>query len=211
MVTTTPIYLEIGTKRIFACALDWPGWARSGKTEEDAIEALAEYESRYAPIANVAGIAFHVTDFRVVEKIPGSATTDFGAPGGIPDADHAPLTTAKRKRIAGLVSAAWTVLDKAVDATPPELRKGPRGGGRDRDKMVDHVLGAESVFARKIGVKHKQPALGDQVAITELREDILAALAGPAMDTPWPAPYAARRIAWHALDHAWEMEDKRPS
>src|SRR5438309_1771782 len=24
----------------------------------------------------------------------------------------------------------------------------------------------------------------------------------------WPQRYAARRIAWHALDHAWEMQDR---
>ena len=24
----------------------------------------------------------------------------------------------------------------------------------------------------------------------------------------WPPRYAARRIAWHALDHAWEIEDR---
>ena len=24
----------------------------------------------------------------------------------------------------------------------------------------------------------------------------------------WPHRYAARRIAWHVLDHAWEMEDR---
>jgi hypothetical protein len=26
----------------------------------------------------------------------------------------------------------------------------------------------------------------------------------------WPPRYAARRIAWHVLDHAWEIEDRTP-
>ena len=51
--------------------------------------------------------------------------------------------------------------------------------------------------------------LDDVEAIAAMRRDILAALTAPATETPWPAPYVARRIAWHALDHAWEMEDKR--
>jgi hypothetical protein len=38
-------------------------------------------------------------------------------------------------------------------------------------------------------------------------------LASPNGGTPpvpkgWPPRYAARRIAWHALDHAWEIEDR---
>jgi len=35
-------YLEIGKKRIVACALDWPGWARSARTEELALAALMD-------------------------------------------------------------------------------------------------------------------------------------------------------------------------
>jgi hypothetical protein len=30
----------------------------------------------------------------------------------------------------------------------------------------------------------------------------------PLADRKWTARYAARRIAWHALDHAWEIEDR---
>jgi hypothetical protein len=31
---------------------------------------------------------------------------------------------------------------------------------------------------------------------------------GPLTEKGWPQPYAARRIAWHVLDHAWEIEDR---
>jgi hypothetical protein len=93
------------------------------------------------------------------------------------------------------------------------VRQGPRGGGRDRDKMVDHVLGAEAAYARKIGVRHRQPALDDKPAIAALRADIAAVLRQPSDGPPpvpngWPPRYAARRIAWHVLDHAWEMQDR---
>jgi hypothetical protein len=94
------------------------------------------------------------------------------------------------------------------------LRKGPRGGGRDRDKMLQHVISAEAAYARKLGVLHKEPALGDTTAIKALRADIVDVLrtarsGDPLRENGWPPRYAARRIAWHVLDHAWEMEDRR--
>jgi hypothetical protein len=123
------------------------------------------------------------------------------------------LTAAPARRLAGLVEAAWGALDDIAGDTPAELRKGPRGGGRDRDKMLDHVLGAETAYARKLGIRHRQPQLGDDPAIEELRAAILAVIgapteAGPAVEKGWTTAYAARRIAWHALDHAWEMQDR---
>ena len=223
-----PIYLEVGSKRVFACAIDWPGWTRSGKTEEDAIEALTAYAPRYQPIAASAGGTAGVglaavlgltagaglawpwkIEFNVVEKLRGSTTTDFGAPEMVPDADLLPSTAASRRRLAALVEATWAALDTTAAQTPPELRKGPRGGGRDRDKMIDHVLGAETSYARKLGVKHKVPQRDDRLAVAALRQDILAAIVDPPDELKWPMSYAARRIAWHVLDHAWEMEDKR--
>jgi hypothetical protein len=210
-MTATSVYLEVGEKRTFACALEWPGWSRSGQTDQDALEALAAYALRYQPVVAEAGLDWPgpvADEFRVVERLPGTMSTDFGAPGEIPAADRQPLSAASRERAAALVGAAWAVFDATVAKTPAQLRKGPRGGGRDRDKMVDHVLAAEASYARKIGVKHAVPQRGDGEAIAALRKDILAALIDPRASTAWPTSYAARRIAWHVLDHAWEMEDK---
>jgi hypothetical protein len=210
------VAIETGRAKVFASALDWPGWARSGRDEERALAALAEYAERYAPVAGHAGLAFPATDprFDVVEHLRGGATTDFGAPEAVAEADRAKVTPAVGRRLVALVTAAWAVLDEVAADSPAELRKGPRGGGRDRDKMIDHVLGAETAYARKLGVRHKQPAIDDPKAIEALRADLVAVLAGPSDGTPpvdngWPPRYAARRIAWHALDHAWEMQDRR--
>ena len=129
--------------------------------------------------------------------------------------DAKPLTKAQAERLADLVEAAWAVFDKAAASSPPSLRKGPRGGGRDRDKMIDHVLEAEAAYVRMIGLRHKPPARSDKKAITEARKETLAALRAarqPMVEQKtktWPYRYAARRIAWHVLDHAWEMEDRR--
>jgi hypothetical protein len=212
----TTVYLEVGSKRVFACALDWPGWARSGKTEALALEALADYAPRYAVAAERAGIAFPATagdELRVVEKVPGSGTTDFGAPDRVASSDADPVGGAEAERSAALLRASWALFDQVAATAPAELRKGPRGGGRDRDKIVDHVLGAEAAYARMLGIRQRQPAVGDQAAIVALREAIVAVLGAPSDGTPpvpkgWPARYAARRIAWHVLDHAWEIQDR---
>jgi hypothetical protein len=212
----TAVYLEIGRRRVFAGALDWPGWCRSGKTEEAALEALAAYAPRYAPVPAEAGVPFPggaADRLDVIERLPGGATTDFGAPEAIADADRRPLTKKEAERHAALVVASWAVFDRVVAGAPAELRKGPRGGGRDRDAIVDHVLGAEASYARTLGVRHRQPARDDRETIAALREAIAAALSQPSTGEPltpkgWPPRYTARRIAWHVLDHAWEIEDK---
>jgi hypothetical protein len=120
---------------------------------------------------------------------------------------------AAARRLAGLVTAAWAVFDQVAAASPAELRKGPRGGGRDRDQLIGHVIGADTAYARKLGVKRKQPALGDIAALGELRGVIAALLGAPWDGSPvvpggWTPRYAARRIAWHVLEHAWEIQDR---
>jgi hypothetical protein len=215
----TEVYLEKGSKKVFACALDWPGWARAAKTEDGALEALAAYAARYAPVAAAAGVRFPksaTAGIEVVERVQGSATTDFGAPGTVPGADHQKLTKAMAERLAALVDGAWQVFDAVAAATPASLTKGPRGGGRDRDKMIDHVLQSESGYLRHVGLRFKAAAVGDTDAVEEIRTAFLDALraaraAEPELTTKsWPWRYAARRVAWHALDHAWEMEDRTP-
>jgi hypothetical protein len=206
----------VGERRAFASARDWPGWCRAGKGEDEALTALAEYVPRYAVVAAEAGLRLPPSSgdaLEVVERLPGDATTDFGAPGAIAEGDAGDLTEAEAGRHADLLAAAWTVLDRVAAGAPATLRKGPRGGGRDRDAIVDHVLGAEAAYARKIGIAHQAPGRTDTEAVAALRNDILTAFrnrrfGAPPRSRAWPPRYAARRIAWHVLDHAWEIEDK---
>ena len=218
MATAIPVYIEAGDKKVFACSIDFPGWCRSGKTEADALQALAAYAPRYAEVAARAKVAFPAPAkaeerFEVVERVKGGGATDFGIPHEIPRADAEPLTARQAARQVELMRAAWAVLDAVAKASPAELRKGPRGGGRDRDKMLDHVLGAEAAYARKVGVKHPQPELGDTRAIKALRDELAETLGhasdgSPPIPKGWPPRYAIRRVAWHVLDHAWEMQDR---
>ena len=206
------VYLEVGKRRVFASAADWPGWTRSGKDEKSALEALAAAAPRYAHAAKAARIPFAPgSTFDIVERLPGDATTEFGAPGALAKADFKRLTKKEAGRLSALVAASWTVLDRVVETAPSSLRKGPRGGGRDRDQIVEHVLGSETSYARKLGLRLQQPAVGDAAAVREHRNAIVAGLrAGTkgVTERGWPARYLARRMAWHALDHAWEIEDR---
>jgi hypothetical protein len=215
MAKAIPVYVEQGAKKVFACSIDFPGWCRSGKDEAAALEALAAYAPRYAEVAKRAKAAFPAgaPELEVVERVEGKGATDFGIPHEIPRADAEPLTARQAARQVELMRAAWAVLDRVARAAPAELRKGPRGGGRDRDKMLGHVLGAEAAYARHLGIKHPGPELGDTKAIKALRDDLAEALSGASDGSPlrpkgWPPRYALRRITWHVLDHAWEMQDR---
>jgi hypothetical protein len=223
---TVPVYVEAGTKRVFAGTLEWPGWIRAGRTEEQALDALAGAAERYAAVAALAGLAPPTAGFEVVERVEGNATTDFGAPSAIPDADRTPLTAKEAQRLHDLLGACWTYLDRVVAAAPAELRKGPRGGGRDRDKIVDHVIGAEEAYAGKLGIRPRDLPARSGGPGAAVRQALLDALGAPSSGEPlrekgpeaplkapgkrWPPRYAARRIAWHVLDHAWEIEDRTP-
>jgi hypothetical protein len=213
-MTTTPmrVLVESTPKKVFVAALDWPGLARSGKDEGRAVESLLEHLPRYALVAREAGEAFPVDDveIEVVERHEGGGATAFGVPSVIADADRLPVDTDEARRLAALVEAAWAVFDRVATAAPEELRKGPRGGGRDTSKIVGHVNDADGGYAQAMGIQ-PDPAAVD--AVQARRETILVALRMPSDGSPiagkrWTPRYAARRIAWHALDHAWEIQDR---
>jgi predicted RNase H-like HicB family nuclease len=214
-VAGIPVAVEIGSKRVFASALEWPGWCRQGKTPELALAALEAYAPRYARVVARAGTKLPARiDFDVAERLKGDATTDFGAPSIPAASERKPMTRAQVDRMCELVEACWAELDSVAKSAPQSLRKGPRGGGRDRDKMVAHVFGAESGYAPYLGLKLQQPDIDDRKAILANRKAMLEAFRAGASGEPLrerggrPARYMARRIAWHALDHAWEMEDR---
>jgi hypothetical protein len=201
------VVLEVGKRRTFASAADWPGWCRSGKGINAALEALSLAAVRYAPVVTDAGLRLPAAPrFEVVEHVQGDASTDFGAPGAIADIDRRDLTAADARRLAALVEASWQALDRVAASAPATLRKGPRGGGRDRDAIVTHVDEAEAAYASKLGLKVRQ--LERPARRSEIAAAIQGARSGAVPDRHWPPRYAARRVAWHVLDHAWEIEDR---
>jgi hypothetical protein len=207
---------EVGAKKTFVWAIDWPGWCRSGKDRDLAVEALIAARGRYAKVARRAGLELPQVedhDVRVVETIEGGGGTDFGVPSRITDSDRRRSTAADAKRLAVLVEAGWVTFDRVAEKAPPTLRKGPRGGGRDTAKVVEHVVGADHAYAHEIGVRLPEASATDRPSIDAERAAMLEVLRQPSDGSPiadrkWTPRYAARRIAWHNLDHAWEIEDR---
>jgi len=194
------IYLECGPKWVFACAVDWPGWCRRGRGEDAAIEELLAYAPRYK---SVAGRRFAGREIEVIGRVKGNATTDFGAPDVIGPTDFEALAAPEVGRLVSLLESCWTTFDDISGSAPERLRKGPRGGGRDTPKVLEHVMRAEKSYARKLGA-----SVPPHTSWPEQRAATCRALRSYDGTSRWPLRYSVRRVAWHVLDHAWEIEDK---
>lgn len=212
------VVVEAAPKRAFASALDWPGWSRGAKTADEALEALVAYGARYAPVAKRAKVAFTppraVSGLDVVERTTGGSGTEFGVPSAAASAEADPLDATEVDRLLALLRAAWGTFDAAArGAEGTSLRLGPRGGGRQVPKIVEHVREAEAAYLHQLG--SKPPRGAELPALRRAFERALRAksageeLPDPnRVKRPWGPRYAIRRSAWHALDHAWEIQDR---
>ena len=219
-----PVYLEIGKSKAIAAAIDWPGWCRIARNEDEALQALRDYGSRYAQVMKKAKLPFtppkDVSALHVVERIKGNATTDFGAPALSLERDAAKLTKPDLKRYEAIMQAIWHAFDQVVkSATGASLLKGPRGGGRDLDKIVQHVLDVDLAYLKSFSGITIEGSVSEIAAYKKnIRNAISESLAlavegklaahGPRGGQRWPAHYFVRRLAWHELDHVWEIEDR---
>lgn len=186
--------------------------------------ALHTYGQRYALALSGTAIRFSAprspSAFRVIERVPGNATTDFGAPDGVFDADARPLTTREWTSLRESLEGSWAAFDRAAaDAEGVELSKGPRGGGRELDAIVGHVVGAEISYVRAltavgVTVDDRDPWASRNAERAAVLEGLDRAQSGdlpergPRGGTMWTPRRFARRAAWHVLDHAWEIEDR---
>jgi len=217
------VYLEVGKKRVFASAVDWPGWCRSGRDEASALQALIDYAPRYAAAVDKAAGSFKAPaqpgDLHVAERLPGDATTDFGAPHIAASTDSRPLERAELDRLAKLLEACWHAFDAAANASAStRLSAGPRGGGRGRRQDGAHVLDADAAYVGQLGGRFTPSGRGVDADLELVRHAFLEAAAarargelpdrGPRGGLRWSPRYAVRRSAWHSLDHAWEIADR---
>jgi hypothetical protein len=114
-----------------------------------------------------------------------------------------------------LLRACWAFFDGVAARVSPEMRKGPRGGGRDRDRIIRHTIRTESEdFAKRVGLRIPEEAALTPEGLRQHRESYVVAMraynAGD-VERPmrsWTLPFLIRHSAYHTLDHAWEMEDK---
>jgi hypothetical protein len=213
------VVLEVAPKRAFASALDWPGWSRGATTPDEAVTALLAYAPRYAKVAKRARVTFDppstTRGVEIVQRQTGGSGTEFGVPSSTASSEKDPISAAELRRLVALLEAAWATFDAAARrAEGVQLRLGPRGGGRQVPKMVEHVREAEAAYLHQIDARGP----GSGAPMTALRAAIVDGLGrlarGEELPTPnkvqrrWPPRYAIRRSAWHALDHAWEIEDR---
>ena len=219
MGTPIRVMIEQGKKKTVASAFDWPGWDRGSKSEDEALAVLARYRPRYAKVAKLAGLAdeFRATgNVKVVERVAGTGSTDFytlSARTARPE--QRPMSESECERKIALLQACWAYFDVVASRVSAELRKGPRGGGRDRDRIVRHTNGAEIVeFAVKVEVLSDPAAWqkADRRTLRAHRDAFSTALreynARRAPARTWAVQFLIRRCCYHMLDHAWEMEDR---
>lgn len=220
MADAMRVMLEVGPKgkKVVAVAPDWPGLSRGAKTGEAALERLRAYLPRYAPVAALAGMG---TEFagnaaaatEVVEQYPGTSSTDFwGISFAFSEIDRRPMSDAELERALALLQGCWTFFDEARGRVSAELRRGPRGGGRDRDQIVRHTVGAELMdWRKKLGLPVPEQIVVTAEALRAHRAEYCAALrehhAEGKPARTWPLRFLIRHTAFHTMDHAWEMED----
>jgi hypothetical protein len=219
MAGVVRVMVERGNKKAVAVAsaFDWPGWDRSGKSEEEALQVLAAYRPRYAKIAELAGCGAEFRkagEMAVVERLKGSGMTDFyGLSYKSAGPEHEPMSDAACERKIALLRASWTYFDDVASRVSADLRKGPRGGGRNRDKIIRHANGAEiHEFAKKVGVNTPLDARERPDDLRAHRDAFCTAIrdynARRAPARTWTVQFVIRHSAYHMLDHAWEMEDR---
>lgn len=219
MTDTLRVLLEFGTKgrRVVAAATDWPGIERWGATEDGALEKLTRYLPRYAGVAERVGLAAAFARQRavdVVERYPGSSSTDFWGMAHVPSATEADVLSERdlEQRL-DLLQACWAYFDEVAGRVSEELQLGPRGGGRSRDEIIRHVYASERHnWWRKVGLRAEDGVRltpGELAAYRAQYLDLIRDLnAEGHRARAWPIQFLVRRTAHHVMDHAWEMEDR---
>ena len=205
-------------KKAVAFAIDWPGWSRGARSSEAALSTLESYRSRYRPIAVAAGRGEEFDaagPLDVVEDRIGTGSTDFWGISFSPSSlELGPMDDREFERKLRLLRACWSFFDGVAARVSPEMRKGPRGGGRDRELIIRHTIRTESEnFAKRLALRVPEGAALTPDGLASHREAYLAAMRthhageGKPMRS-WTLAFVIRHSAFHVMDHAWEMEDK---
>jgi len=218
MTDALRVILEIGKKRrVVAGAMDWPGLDRWGTSEDDALDKLSSYLPRYAGVAERAGLGSALArarDLDVVERVAGSSSTDFWGIAHVPSRiERDVLSPADLELRLDLLRACWAYFDDIAARVSGDLRPGSRSGGRSRDQIIRHVYGTEpEQFSRKVEVRTPiEVVLAPDGLATHRNAYLDAIRAYNAEGKPartWPIQFLVRRTAHHAIDHAWELEDR---
>ena len=219
MTSDLRVLVEQGPKgkRWVAFAVDWPGLERGGRGEDEAVTKLHDYVPRYARVAKRAGLAEELPSdpkLKVIGHYTGTGSTDFWGISFAPsDLDRKPIDEATFARNVKLLRAAWAEFDAIAGRVSADLRPGVRGGGRDRDRIIRHVLNTEGAdFSKRVKAQSELEELSTPKGLAAHRMRFVDAMhawydEGKPLGN-WTVPYLLRHAAYHVLDHAWEMEDR---
>ncbi len=218
MTNTVRIMIEPGTKtkRVVAVAFDWPGWERPGKDDEHSLEVMELYRPRYRRVAELAGLAEEFDaagELNIVEHTEPSTNPDFFGISGKPaSVELEPMSEETLERKMALLQACWQYFDETHPQISETLKKGPRGGGKDRNQVVRHTYGSEIEYSRKVNVRTELADVLTPDGLAAHRQAFLEGIrrvhAGERTRSKWPLALTIRRCCYHMLDHAWELEDK---
>jgi hypothetical protein len=167
------------------------------------VAKLAKMDAEFDALRNV----------KVVEQYPGTGSTDFwGISFAFSSIDQQTLSAEGLERELTLLRACWAFFDAVRSRVSAEMQKGPRGGGRDRDRIVRHVFANEQDWAKGLGVHTPDGAMLTDEGLKAHHDAYCQAIrdyhAQGKLAGKWPLRYLIRHTAFHTLDHAWEMEDK---
>ena len=217
------VVLEVAPKRSFASALDWPGWSRGGRNEDEALDALLDYAPALCDGRKRAKIAFTPP-----ATTRGSTwSSDRGrrrngvrrARASRRASEDEPLSAADLRRLLAFLQAAWT-----ASTGQPGRRRGraDEGSARRRARAAeDHRAraGGRGRLSRPARItssrgRGRERRQTDGPAAPRLCRGAHRVATGQPLANPrntrkpWTPRYAVRRSAWHVLDHAWEIEDR---
>lgn len=217
LIAGLPVAVEIGPRRkVFAQAVGWPGWCRAARDEARAVDALVRFTERYRTAVGALAEPLGSDELAptVVERVEGGTTTDFGAPDVVLASDRRPLEPGEPERLVAFLDACWGAFDAAFARVPADERPQKPETGRSPDRMRVHVAGALRAYlawlVRPLPAWDEERGVELEPRLRDLMREAVRSLpvGTPFSDEKRPGPYAVRRECWHALDHAWELEDR---
>jgi hypothetical protein len=216
MANGIEIVIERGKKKAVAYAPSWPGLSRGASSIDGALEKLASYADRYRGVAALAGLSgeFPSTPtFKIVEEVPGRGMTDFWGISFAPSTgEQGQMSEEECERKLAILRACWKYFDRVAARVSAELKKGPRGGGRDRDQIIRHIFANERDWAKMLALDLAEDAMLTAKGRAKHRNSYVRAIrqynATGKSARSWRLQFLLRHTAYHVMDHAWEMEDK---
>jgi hypothetical protein len=216
MANGIEIVIERGKKKAVAYAPSWPGLSRGASSIDGALEKLANYADRYRGVAALAGLSgeFPSTPtFKIVEEVPGRGMTDFWGISFAPSTgEQGQMSEEECERKLAILRACWKYFDRVAARVSAELKKGPRGGGRDRDQIIRHIFANERDWAKMLALDLPEDAMLTAKGRAKHRNAYVRAIrqynAAGKSARSWRLQFLLRHTAYHVMDHAWEMEDK---